>query len=65
MDRIVEISNVEVIKSTPKALLCLLEDGHEVWVPRSVIDEESEVSDDGDQGVLIVAGWFAEKEELE
>ena len=65
MDRIVEICDVEAINSTPKALLCRLEDGREVWIPRSVVDEESEVHDEGDQGVLVVAGWFAEKEELE
>ena len=65
MDRIVEIYNVEAINSTPKALLCRLENGREVWIPRSVVDEESGVIDEGDQGILIVAGWFAEKEELE
>jgi hypothetical protein len=33
-----------------------------VWIPKSVIDDESEVQVKGDAGTLLVARWFAEQE---
>lgn len=60
-----EIEDVEATIATSMALLCKFPDKREeVWVPRSLINEESEVQEEGDRGTLIVAGWFAEKEEL-
>ncbi len=32
------------------------------WVPKSVIDDDSEVFALGHAGTLVVADWFAEKE---
>lgn len=38
--------------------------GEEFWIPKSVIDEDSEVQGLADEGTLIVAEWWAEKEGL-
>lgn len=59
-----ECSNVAVEVETEKALLVIFEDGTEKWVPKSVILEGSEVTEEGDEGTLRVKRWFAEKEEL-
>lgn len=55
----------EVRAETDKAILCVFDDGEEHWIPKSVIDDDSEVFDanHGD-GTLIVSSWFAEKEGL-
>lgn len=63
-DDLTSIDDVTVVRATEKALLCRL-DGREVWVPRSLIGDDSEVADAGDEGTLVVATWFAEKEGLE
>ena len=56
----------QVIQETPRAILVQLATGDEHWIPKSVIDDESEVFDsDHQEGDLIVAAWFAEKEGLE
>ena len=52
-------------KETPKALLVLLPSTQRVWVPKSVISDDSEVfttASGGNKGTLTVARWFAEKE---
>lgn len=35
-----------------------------VWIPRSQIDDDSEVYKRGTEGTLIVSEWFATKEGL-
>ena len=61
----VSLGNVTVLRTTEKALLCRIEDDdREVWVPLSQIAEESDVSDEGDEGELLVASWWAEREGL-
>lgn len=57
------IEDVLAIRETAKALLCII-DGDEVWIPKSVIDDDSEVYQDGDEGDLVITEWFAEKEGL-
>ncbi len=32
-----------------------------VWVPKSVVHDDSEVQGEGDEGLLIVADWYARK----
>lgn len=60
----VEIPDVKCLRDTEKALLCRTDAGDEVWVPKSVVDENnSEVSDVGDEGVLVLEEWFAKKED--
>jgi len=52
-----------VIRATDKALLCELETGDEKWIPQSMIHDDSEVYDDGDnsEGELVLHEWFASK----
>ena len=57
----VELCTVE----TERAILCLREDHEELWVPKSVIDEDSDVQGKGDSGTLVLAEWWAEKEGIE
>ena len=54
-------NEVEAIAETDKALLCLI-NNEEVWIPKSVIGDDSEVYERGDVGKLVVAEWFARKE---
>lgn len=58
-----EIEDVICNRETEKAVQVRIK-GADHWVPKSVISEESEVQGDGDEGTLVVAEWFAEKEEL-
>lgn len=59
----VTLSDVEALKETDAALLCLI-DGREVWIPKSQIDDDSEVWEEGQSGDLVVTEWFATKEGL-
>lgn len=60
----VEFEDVEVIAATPRAILCLFPEGEEVWIPKEQIDPESEVSDNGDYGTLVIPEWLAKNEGL-
>jgi len=64
MTDIYECENVTVKRETAQAILAVLEDGTEKWIPKSAIAEESEVYEMETEGTLIVAQWFAEKEGL-
>ncbi len=57
----VEIHNVTVAKETDKAILVLLDGGEEVWVPKSMISDSSEVQGGVDLGTLVVPAWWALK----
>jgi hypothetical protein len=57
------IDDVTAIRKTAKALICEI-DGMTYAVPDSQIDDESEVWAVGDEGVLVVNEWWAEKEGL-
>lgn len=57
------IAKVKAIRQTDKALLCKIDDD-DVWVPKSLIHDDSEVYEPGHHGKLVVAQWFAEKEGL-
>ena len=66
---IVEFPNAEVVAQSDGAICVLFEDEEEGydephWIPRSVIDKDSEVSTTGDKGLLVIFKWFAEKEGL-
>lgn len=57
---------VEVIKTTPLALLCNI-DGDEVWLPKSQIEDDGEVGPDaheGDEGLLVMTAWIATEKGL-
>ena len=53
-------------KETAKAvMLRLTEQGEdEVWIPKSVIHDDSEVYAEGHDGDVVVKRWWAEKEGL-
>lgn len=59
----VTVEDVVAIGQTDKALLVKIE-GDEVWIPQSVIHDDSEVYKQGDEGDLVIYRWFAEKEGL-
>jgi hypothetical protein len=62
------VGSASVIGSTEKALRVRFGDGAlvtgEVWVPKSVIHDDSEVYDalNNARGKLVVESWFARKE---
>jgi len=57
------VGQAEVRRETDKALLIYIEDiGDEVWVPKSVIHDDSEIWEAGQEaGELVVTEWFAHK----
>lgn len=59
----VVVGDVEVLHETEAAILVAL-DGEEIWIPKSVIHDDSEVWEEGDTGVFVVKEWFANKEGL-
>lgn len=62
----VSLGQGQCTRATDKALLVDLESGEERWIPVSVIHDDSEVYDSGDNatGDVIVQKWWAEKEGL-
>ncbi len=62
----VEFEDVEVVHTTDLALRCKI-DGVKHWIPKSEIDEESELdakSERGDEGTLVIPEWLATEKEL-
>jgi hypothetical protein len=58
------LGDAQVIRETDKALLVDL-DGSEVWVPKSVVHDDSEVwSAENAVGDLVVKYWWAAKNGL-
>ncbi len=62
----VRIQEALCVKETEKAILVQHEDlpDCQMWFPKSVVTDDSEVYKTGDQGTLVIAGWFAEKNGL-
>jgi len=57
-----EISDAKAVRETDDALLVEADEFDEPqWVPKSQIDDDSEVYKLGTDGTLIVSEWFAEK----
>jgi hypothetical protein len=50
------------IAETAKAIKVILPDNDETWIPKSQVDDDSEVYEDGDSGTLVVSRWFSDKE---
>jgi hypothetical protein len=67
---LVNIGEVQVLRATGRALLVLvLECGQTVWIPKSLIADESEVDGDvnsepGCVGTMMVSRWLAEENDL-
>ena len=57
----IEIDDVTVEAETDLAVLCIIDD-KQVWIPKSVVHEDSEVQSEGDTGTITIMRWFAEKE---
>jgi len=59
---VIRFEDCKVKHETELALLVEIE-GEPVWVPKSVIDDDSEVYDDNEnaKGALVVKEWWAEK----
>ncbi len=55
--------DAKCIRETPKAILVVIEDD-EVWVPKSVVHDDSEVYEEGHEGTLVLHEWWARKEGL-
>lgn len=66
MGRTSNLGPAEPMRETRGALLVILElDGVQRWIPKSVIDNDSECySVKSGPGDLIVSGWWAKKEGL-
>jgi hypothetical protein len=62
-ERRFEFGHVTVVAASPDAIKCRVGGrfGETFWVPRSQIDDLSEVYDSDHEGTLIVSQWFAEK----
>jgi hypothetical protein len=60
----VTISGVVVEAETDSAILCDIE-GEEIWIPKSQIDDDSEVYEMGTNGDLVITQWIARKKGLE
>ena len=56
----VSFEDVKAKAETDKAILCRI-NGEKHWIPKSQIDDDSEVWRKGDVGTLIVSEWFAEQ----
>ena len=55
----------EGIKETSKAVLIrLIDRGDELWIPKSVIHDDSEVYEYGQTGEVYVKQWWAENNGL-
>ena len=58
-----EVADSECLGETESAIRVRTPD-KTVWVPKSLLDEASEVVGLGDKGNLVVAEWFAIREGL-
>jgi len=64
-DDVVRFDDCRAVHATTKALLVSIPElGDEIWVPQSVVHDESEVFDAGDEGELVLKEWWARKEGL-
>lgn len=54
------IDGCKALKETDKGLLVEYE-GEEIWIPKSQITEDSEVTEEGDEGILAIPEWLAEE----
>ena len=62
-ENVVEFENVKATGATEKAVLCEI-DGEEHWIPRSQIDDDSEVYEKGHEGTLVITEWLATQKGL-
>jgi hypothetical protein len=64
-DDVARFDGCTAVRATAKALLVSVPDlGDDIWIPKSVIHDDSEVYDEGHEGELVLAEWWARKEGL-
>jgi hypothetical protein len=56
----VTIENALCTGETDKAIKVRLEDGEEMWFPKSQVEDDSEVYKKGTDGLLVISDWIAE-----
>ena len=63
----VEYDDAKCLKETAKAVLVAAKDlpGGQLWIPKSVLHEDSEVFAQGDEGRVVIKTWWAEEQGLE
>ena len=49
------------LRATDMAVLVDIPGVGQMWIPQSVIDDDSEVYGEGHAGRLVVSGWWAER----
>ena len=59
----VVFEGVEVLRDTGLAILVEIE-GEQYWLPKSQIDDDSEVYEHGTSGTLIISAWLAQQKGL-
>lgn len=60
----VSLGKCKAIAETPKALRVQTPDYEEIWLPKSQIDDDSEVWEMDDEGNLVISDWIAEQKGL-
>ena len=60
----VELDVDEVVRESDDALLCKFATGEQEWIPKSQIDDDSEVYKAGTDGVLVIPEWLALEKSL-
>lgn len=58
------IEDAMVKASTDKALLVVI-GSEEVWIPRSQLHDDCELTDKEDEGSLIIPQWLADKNDIQ
>lgn len=60
---VVRFQDVRCLRETDKAILVEI-DETEYWIPKSQIDQDSEVFEDMDEGELVITEWIAIEKKL-
>lgn len=55
------IPDVRCVAETEKAIRIQTDDDEFFWVPKSQVTDDSDVRADGDEGDLVVTGWYFSK----
>lgn len=61
---VVEIPDCFADRETDAAMLVLLANDEEIWIPKSHVDDASEVYKAGHNGTLVITKWIAEQKGL-
>lgn len=61
----VTFEDVELVRETERAILVKIPElDITTWIPKSQVDDESEVGNEDDVGCLIISRFWAEKESM-